>query len=84
MKMIRTIGAIFVVAMLVTVAAALQKPASPAPNGGTAPTGPAPALSIESLTHDFGEVKSGTPLRYAFIVKNKGTADLQITGVAPG
>ena len=84
MKIIKTIGAVTLVAMLASGVSALQKPAPAQPNGGTAPPGAAPALVIESLTHDFGEVKAGTPLRYAFIVKNKGAADLQITGVSPG
>jgi len=39
---------------------------------------------IESFTHDFGEVKAGTPLRYAFKIRNMGKADLLINSVAPG
>jgi hypothetical protein len=50
---------------------------------GKTPAG-TPRLSVESFTHDFGEVKSGTPLRYAFKVKNEGTADLLIQNVQPG
>jgi hypothetical protein len=84
MKLIKTIGAVALVTLLITVASARQKPAPAQPNSGAAPSGPAPELVIESFTHDFGEVKAGTPLRFAFIVKNKGTADLQITGVSPG
>ncbi len=84
MKIIRAIGALTLVAMFVTGAAALQKQAPPQPNGGAAPSGPAPAMVIESFTHDFGEVKAGTPLRYAFKVKNQGKADLVIVNVAPG
>jgi hypothetical protein len=38
---------------------------------------------IDSFTHDFGEVKAGTSLRYAFKVKNQGKADLLIRDVAP-
>lgn len=84
MKIIKYIGAITALALLVVATPALQKPGPAQPSGGTAPSGAAPAIAIDSLTHDFGEVKAGTPLRYAFIVKNKGTADLQITGVSPG
>jgi hypothetical protein len=51
--------------------------------GGPAPNGE-PKLSIKSFTHDFGEVKSGTPLQHSFIVKNEGKADLLIKSVAPG
>ncbi len=43
-----------------------------------------PKLSIDSLTHDFGEVKSGSSLSYSFKVKNKGKADLIIKAVKPG
>jgi len=43
----------------------------------------APKLVIESFTHDFGEVKSGTALRYAFKIKNEGKRDLLINNVAP-
>jgi hypothetical protein len=47
-------------------------------------SGPAPMLVIDSFTHDFGEVKAGTPLRYVFKVKNQGKADLLIHNVSPG
>ena len=43
-----------------------------------------PKLVIASFTHDFGEVKAGTPLRYAFKVKNQGSANLLINSVSPG
>jgi hypothetical protein len=53
---------------------------------GDQPTdyGPMPNLAIESTTHDFGELKSGTPLRYAFKIKNTGKVDLVIESVSPG
>jgi hypothetical protein len=47
-------------------------------------SGPLPNLVIESATHDFGELKSGTPLRYAFKIKNTGKVDLVIESVSPG
>src|SRR5262245_51495214 len=60
MKRIRIIFAlIFVLAL--TLAAAAQ-------GNQTVPPGE-PKLVIESFTHDFGEVKAGTPLSYSFIVK---------------
>jgi hypothetical protein len=43
-----------------------------------------PKLVIDSFTHDFGEVKAGTPLNYSFIIKNQGKANLEIKNVAPG
>ena len=51
---------------------------------GTPASGGEPKLVIESFTHDFGEVKSGAPLQFSFIVKNQGKADLLIKNVAPG
>ena len=84
MKMFKTMVMFTLIAMLGTVASALQKQTPAQPNGGDSPSGAAPALVIESFTHDFGEVKAGTPLRYAFKVKNLGKADLVINNVAPG
>lgn len=40
-------------------------------------------MVIDSFTHDFGEVKPGTPLRHIFKVKNEGKADLLINNVSP-
>jgi hypothetical protein len=48
---------------------------------GGAPKGP--RLSIESLSHDFGEVKAGTPLKFTFKVRNEGDDNLLIQSVAP-
>jgi hypothetical protein len=45
---------------------------------------PMPQLVVEELAHDFGEVKPGTPLRWAFKIKNVGTANLRIRDVQPG
>ena len=84
MKLVRTIGTLALGALLVTMSAAQEKQSPDHPNGAGAPPGAAPLLVIESLTHDFGEVKAGTPLRYAFKVKNQGKADLLINNVSPG
>jgi hypothetical protein len=40
-------------------------------------------LSIPSLEHSFGSVKAGTPLNYAFEIKNEGKVDLEIKSVSP-
>ena len=64
--------------------AAAQKQQQPPPSGAEASVGPAPMMVIDSTTHDFGEVKAGTPLRYAFKVKNTGNSDLLINNVSPG
>ena len=82
MKLIRTAYAV-ALALLLVVAAIAQEKHQPNQTNGS-PSSVAPLLVIESLTHDFGEVKAGTPLRYAFIVKNQGKADLLINNVAPG
>jgi hypothetical protein len=84
MKLIRTILVLILVAAYSISAAAFQTQASPQQNGGAAtPSSSVPVLVIESFTHDFGEVKPGTTLRYAFKVKNQGKADLVIQNVAP-
>jgi uncharacterized protein DUF1573 len=85
MKRYKTILGFALLTLLALAAAAHQKPQQPnPPSGADASVGPAPMLVIESLTHDFGEVKAGTPLRYAFKVKNEGKADLLINNVSPG
>jgi hypothetical protein len=46
--------------------------------------GPPPKLIVESFSHDFGEIKAGTPLKFSFKVRNEGKGDLLIQNVAPG
>ena len=41
-----------------------------------------PQAVIET-SHDFGEVKTGTPLKWTFKIKNNGKSDLLIQNVAP-
>ena len=84
MKIVKTIGAFVLLTLLVVTAAAQEKQPPAQPSGGSMPSGTAPKLVIESYTHDFGEVKSGDPLRYAFKIKNDGNADLVINSVSPG
>lgn len=84
MKLCKTISAIALAAVLVVTVAAQQQQSPGQPNGGNAPSGAAPLMVIDSFTHDFGEVKAGTPLRYIFKVKNQGKADLLINSVSPG
>ena len=85
MKLYKTILGFSLLMLLALTAAARQKQQQPTPpSGADASVGPAPMLVIESLTHDFGEVKAGTPLRYAFKIKNAGNADLLINSVSPG
>ena len=49
----------------------------------SAEDGGKPMLSIPSLEHSFGSVKAGTPLTYAFEIKNTGKVDLEIKSVSP-
>ena len=58
---------------MMAVAVAQEK----SPNG-------APKLAIASFTHDFGEVKPGTALKYSFAFTNQGKSDLLIQSVTPG
>jgi hypothetical protein len=83
MKIRKAITAIVLVALLVLPVAAQQDKSPNQPNGGSGSSA-APLMVIDSFTHDFGEVKAGTPLRYAFKVKNQGKADLLINNVSPG
>jgi len=81
MKFIKPIAALMLMLLFATAGLAQQDP--PKPNG-SAPNGGAPKLELDSPVHDFGEVKAGAPLRYAFKIKNEGTADLLIQNVQPG
>ncbi len=72
MKFARIFSALALAIIMASTAAAQQ----PQQEGG-------PKLAIESFTHDFGEVKAGTPLRYTFKIKNEGKSDLLIQNVAP-
>ena len=83
MKPIRTLLVVVLVAAFSISAAAFQNPTSPQQNGGSTDSSAVPILEMDSFTHDFGEVKPGTTLRYAFKVKNQGKADLVINNVAP-
>ena len=84
MKLVRRLSAFTFVSLLSITAAAQQKQSPNQPNGGSAPSGAAPLMVIDSFTYDFGEVKAGTPLRYVFKIKNQGKADLLINNVSPG
>ena len=82
MKLNKFVVSLAVLVLLTASAVGQNKPSNPPGTNGGA--NGAPAMVIDSYTHDFGEVKSGTPLRYAFKVKNEGKADLVISNVAPG
>jgi len=47
------------------------------------PSVSAPRMVTPSLEHSFGAVKTGTPLKYTFQIRNEGKATLEIKNVAP-
>ena len=77
MKLMRIISAL-ALAIMFAMPAAAQEKQTPGQGGNV------PKLVITEMTHDFGEIKAGTPLRYAFKIKNEGKADLLIQSVTPG
>ena len=83
MKLKKFLVSLAVLVLLTTSVLGQNKPSNQ-PGGINGGANGAPAMVIDSYTHDFGEVKAGTPLRYAFKVKNEGKADLVISNVAPG
>ena len=76
MKLLKPFAALMLA--LLFAATTIAQTQEPKANGGT------PRLSLESPVHDFGPIKTGTPLRYAFKIKNEGSADLLIQNVQPG
>ncbi len=79
----RTFCSLVLVLLLSLTAAAQEKQAPAGTNSASAASAAAPRMVIGSTTHDFGEVKVGTPLRYSFNIRNDGKADLLIKDVAP-
>ncbi len=43
-----------------------------------------PRMVVEEREFDFKEVKEGTTLEHAFIIRNKGNEPLEIISVRPG
>ena len=62
---------------------AVQQESVEKQSGKTA-TGDQPGLSIESPSHNVGEVWEGNDIIHPFIVKNTGTAQLDIKNVKAG
>ena len=77
MKLRNTTIVVALALMIAAAAMAQEKPASGSATGS-------PKLVIASMSHDFGEVKPGTALKYSFTFKNQGKADLLIHSVTPG
>ena len=64
---------------------ALPQEAAAPPEAQPAPAAaePRPAVVFPEFSHDFGEVDRGRQLRHSFVVRNEGTAPLEIQGVHP-
>ena len=82
MKLMRILSAL-ALALVLSIAALAQVTKSPGQETPK-PSGPAPKMVVDSLTHDFGELVGGQPLRHAFKIKNEGKGDLEIKNVVPG
>ena len=76
MKLQRYLAAVALALLFAGAAAAQEKKTNEPPA--------LPKLMLESFTHDFGLVKTGTPLKFTFKIKNGGKADLLIKSVNPG
>jgi hypothetical protein len=78
-------------ALLLTGVAFAQQAAKPAPAptpaapaAKPAPAGARPTMDVPRLNYDFGETFHLDSYTYAFLVRNKGNADLIIQDVKPG
>jgi len=76
-------------ALLVAAIAMAQESGKPSPAGSPpaeqkAVTGTRPVMEVPRLNYDFGEVFHLDSYGYAFIVRNRGNADLVIEDVKPG
>ncbi|UCH82956.1 MAG: DUF1573 domain-containing protein [Candidatus Latescibacterota bacterium] len=73
--------AVVISLLLITVAAATDKKAG---TDTTADKDGQPAIVIEQMRHDMGEIFEQDKYRHVFKVKNDGDADLVIKSVKPG
>jgi hypothetical protein len=74
-------------ALLITGVALAQeaaKTAPPADAGKKAAPGTRPVMEVPRLNYDFGETFHLEKYGYAFVVRNRGNADLVIEDVKPG
>ena len=81
MKLSSMLCALVLVIVVAAFAPAQENRADP---GGDAVDVPMAQLVVDELSHDFGDVRPGTILRWAFKIKNVGTANLRIRDVKPG
>lgn len=72
--------------LLFGIALALAPVAASAQDGTKAgdTTGPRPMIELPAMSFDFGSIYHQDQYIHAFVVRNKGTADLTIEDVKPG
>jgi hypothetical protein len=71
-------------AIVASFATAAQKKSTKAAKSATTKGESAPRLTIVEPVKEFGEVAKGDKLDWSFVIKNTGTADLQIIAAKPG
>ena len=52
-------------------------------DGPPAPTGPQPAMLVDKVVFEAGDIIPGTLVRHEFVIKNQGSADLELRDVRP-
>ncbi|MGE5234731.1 MAG: DUF1573 domain-containing protein [Acidobacteriota bacterium] len=72
-----------VLALLLAAAPALAWAQQAAPAARNKPAGPKPVIDIQEKIKDFGVVSKGQKIKASFLVKNTGTAPLEIPQVRP-
>jgi len=78
MKLLAVVCTVILGLALAASAPAQTVPIDPGTDGAR------PALVIDEFIHDFGQVRPGRPLRWAFKIRNVGNADLLILSVTHG
>jgi hypothetical protein len=69
---------VLALALMLPAAGRAQAPKAPAPGG------PRPVIEIPVMTFAFGDIYHQDQYVHAFVIKNRGTADLTIEDVKPG
>jgi hypothetical protein len=78
MKLLEVLSTVMLVLALAAPAPAQNLPTDPGTDGAR------PELVVDEFIHDFGQVRPGRALRWAFKIRNVGNADLLILNVSHG
>ncbi|MFN0120378.1 MAG: DUF1573 domain-containing protein [Blastocatellia bacterium] len=70
--------------LLLAVALTVVSPAQDKKPDDAPAAGKQPKLQMASTDFNFGEIEAGRQASHTFIVKNTGTADLEVKAVRPG